>query len=237
MTTKPWLKTDDPWGPHRSAIVERVASCANYLGRLQRSLAHEAALDHHYFSSLCAHDLYESARDLVRLIEEVEHLLIVCDELLVNGDESHSSETRCGLPCHHYAGHDDQPLPSLAVQVRDSARGLMDRAEDTASWVNRLGLRSDQRRAFEIEKEFDPESYEVFADLQQTASSLVHAASEVSGLIQKLIYEVPQEEWDELERFEDEDDLDSHEAEPGFTDEPPPEASLPPVRRARGLDL
>ncbi len=150
MTTNSQPISDDPWGAHRSAIVEQVASCADSLGQLQRSLAGEAALDHHYFSSKCAHDLYEAARDIVRLIEEVEHWLIVCDEPLIHGDEGHPSETRCGLPRKHYGGHDDQPLPSLAVQVRDSARGLMDSAEDTASWVNRLGLRSDQRRAFEI---------------------------------------------------------------------------------------
>ena len=42
-------RPDDPWGPYRSTIEDDLATCADYLGRLQRSLAGEIAPDRHYF--------------------------------------------------------------------------------------------------------------------------------------------------------------------------------------------
>ena len=45
---------------------------------------------------------------------------------------------------------------------------------------------------------------------------------------------MPQDEWDEMDRYINEDDLD----EEGRVIEPPaPEEPLPPARRSRGLDL
>ena len=100
-------------GPHRSAIAEGLASCADYVGRLQRSLASEAAPDRHYFS-MRARALYDTARDLLRLTEAVEHWLIVCDEPLVHEDCEGRVRTACELPRNHYGVHDDQPPASLA---------------------------------------------------------------------------------------------------------------------------
>ncbi len=224
---------EDPWGPHRAAVTDRLETCADYLGRMQRSLTGEAAPDRHYFATR-AHDLYESARDLVRLTEAVEHWLIVCDVSTIDLDPGRSGEGCCELPRNHYGGHNDRPPESLAVQVRTSARDLMDEAEATARWVNALGILSDQRRAFEIEKEFDPEFHEVLDALEQAGAGLVYRAHRTSGLLHDLANEMPQEEWDEMDRYIDEDDVDDD----GCVIEPPaPEGPLPPARRPRGLDL
>jgi len=221
-TTRTSNSTEDPWGPYRSTVTDGVANCADYLGRLERSLGGEAAPDRVYFAARAV-SLFEAARDLVRLVQEVEGWLILCGETVTHDDPDGPFEAVCELPLNHYGAHDDHPVPSLAIQVRDSARELMDRANDTASWVNALGLLSDKRRAFEIEKEFDPEGHEVFFDLQQTGGFLQSDAKAVADLIEKLIYEVPQEEWDEFDG--EVIDLES----------PVPPAPAP--RRARGLDL
>ena len=226
--------TEDPWGPYRQAVADRLASCADYLGRLQRSLDGEAAPDRHHFTTR-AHDLYEAARDLVRLTQEVEHWLIVCNESVLREDGTPAGAT-CDLPRNHYGGHDDEPPASLAVQVRNSARVLMDEAEDTSRAVDLLGLRSDQRRAFGFEKVFDPEWHELLDALEQMGSSLVYRAQKVSGILHDLANEMPQEEWDEMDRYEDDDDLEDQVDGP-LIDDGRPAPSLPPVRRARGLDL
>jgi hypothetical protein len=224
---------EDPWGPHRAAVAGRLETCSDYLGRLQRSLTGEAAPDRLYFSTR-AHDLYEAARDLVRLTEDVEHWLIRCDERLVEVEPDGEVESQCELPRNHYGGHTSHPPEALAAQVRTSAHELMDEAEATARWVNRLGLLSDQRRAFEIEKEFDPEWHEVLDSLEQAGAGLVYRAERTSGLFHTLANEMPQEEWDEMDRYIDEDDVDDE----GRVIEPPaPEGPLPPARRPRGLDL
>lgn len=174
-------EAEDPWGAYRSAVTDGVANCADFLGRLERSLGGGAAPDRAYFAARAV-SLFDAARDLVRLVQEVEGWLILCGETITHDDPDGPFEAPCELPRNHYGDHDDQPLPSLAVQVRDSARELMDRAGDTASWVNALGLISDKRRAFEIEKEFDPESHEIYFDLQQTAGFLTSNAKEVADL-------------------------------------------------------
>lgn len=226
-------ETEDPWGQYHSAVVERVRSCADYLGRLERSLSGEAAPDRYYFS-VRAHDLYEAARDLDRLTQEIEHWMIVCNEPLVEDDGATPVGATCELPRGHYGGHDDEPPASLAVQVRNSARLLMDEAEDTARVVDVLGLRSDQRRVFGFEKEFDPEYHELLDALEQMGSSLVYRAEKAAGIIHDLANEMPQEEWDEMDRYEDEDDDDFDDA---VTDDERSTAPLPKVLRARGLDL
>lgn len=226
--------TEDPWGQYREAVADRLASCADYLGRLQRSLTGEAAPDRHYFTTR-AHDLYEATRDLVRLTQEVEHWLIVCNEPVLRPDGTPAGAT-CELPRNHYGGHDDEPPASLAAQVCHSARVLMDEAEETSRVIDLLGLRSDQRRAFGFEKVFDPEFHELLESLEQMGGSLVYRANKASGLLHDLANEMPQEEWDEMDRYEDEDD-DFVEVEDGLIDEVHPSAPLPPVRRARGLDL
>jgi hypothetical protein len=225
-------EANEPWGQYRSAVADGVASCADYLGRLEHSLSGEAASDRHYFSTR-AHDLYEAARDLARLTHEVEHWLIVCNEPLLGNDGVTLVGGTCELPRGHYGGHDDEPPASLAVQVRNSAQLLMDEAEDTARVVDLLGLRSDQRRAFGFEKEFDPEFHELLDALEQMGSSLVYRAQNASGILHDLANEMPQEEWDDMDQWEDEEDDD-------FGINPPiemPQRPAPKVRRARGLDL
>ncbi len=227
---------EDPWGPHRAAVTDRLGTCADFLGRLQRSLTGEAAPDRHYFSTR-AHDLYEAARDLVRLTEAVEHWLIGCDASMIDLEPEGDVESYCELPRNHYGGCNDRPPESLAVQVRTSARDLMDDAEGVARTVNLLGLRSDQRRAFEFEKVFDPEFHELLEALENMGAGVVYRAQRTSGLLHDLANEMPQEEWDEMDRYVDEDDLEV-DGDPGcVTAEPVPEVPLPPARRARRLDL
>lgn len=72
-------------GPYRAAIEDHLASCADYLDRLQRSLAGEIAPDRHYFRSK-AHQLELVVPSLVRRTQDIEGRLDACDAPVVRNE-------------------------------------------------------------------------------------------------------------------------------------------------------
>jgi hypothetical protein len=115
----------DTWGPYRAAIEDHLASCADYLNRLQRSLAGEIAPDRHYVRSK-AHQLELVARSLVRRAQDIEGWLAACDAPVVRNESGASHVATCELPRGHRGAHDDNPPASAAEQARDAARDLSD---------------------------------------------------------------------------------------------------------------
>ena len=59
------------WGRYRSVVGDALASCVDYVGRLQRSFNYEIANDRFYFMDK-ASALLEAAELLVRRCEEVD---------------------------------------------------------------------------------------------------------------------------------------------------------------------
>jgi hypothetical protein len=135
----------DAWGPYRPAIEDHLASCADYLGRLQRSLAGEIAPDRHYFRSK-AHQLEQVARSLVRRAQDIERWLDACEAPVVCHEPGASHVATCELPRGHRGAHDDNPPPTGAEQARDAARDLTDlaaQASDRLGWLAPLVDRAD----------------------------------------------------------------------------------------------
>jgi hypothetical protein len=112
--------TTGPWGPYHDHIGEGLAHCADYLGRLQRSLAGEIAPDRHYFLTKAA-ALRDASVGVLRRARDVERWLGACDaEYGADGD---GDEVRsCTRPAGHVGGHDDRP--SLAERAGGRAEAL-----------------------------------------------------------------------------------------------------------------
>jgi hypothetical protein len=95
----------DPWEPYRDHIEGRLASCADYLSRLSRSLAGEIASDRHYFGEK-ARALRDAAGALVEACVDVEHWMGQCGgEFVVDQDQGLWSV--CVLGAGHTGPHDD----------------------------------------------------------------------------------------------------------------------------------
>ena len=110
--------TTGPWGPHHDHVEEGLAHCADYLDRLQRSLAGEIAPDRHYFTTKAA-ALRAAAVGLLGRARDVERWLGACDAAYgADGDEMRS----CTRPAGHAGGHDDRP--SRAERAGDRAAAL-----------------------------------------------------------------------------------------------------------------
>lgn len=62
------------WGPHRGHIVDAAARCADYYGRVRRSLSGEIPSDPHYVAEK-AQALAEAAEELSTRCREVERWL------------------------------------------------------------------------------------------------------------------------------------------------------------------
>jgi hypothetical protein len=118
----------DPWGPYRPAVEDHVAACADYLGRLQRSLAGEIAPDRQYFNDK-AYQLQEVARGLVRRGQDIERWLNACNASVPRAEEGFSGLAACERAAGHTGPHDDDPPPTLAEQLCDEARALTDLTE------------------------------------------------------------------------------------------------------------
>jgi hypothetical protein len=121
--------TPDPWGPYRAAIEDHLDTCADYLGRLRRSLAGEIAPDRHYFADK-AHQLHAAARRMVRIVQDIDRWLGECGTTVEHdaADGTHVGE--CTLPAGHDGAHDDNGAGWLvAARIGGELRDLADAAE------------------------------------------------------------------------------------------------------------
>jgi hypothetical protein len=126
----------DAWGAYRPAIEDHLAACADYLGRLERSLTGEIAPDRHYFSDK-AHQLHQSARRLERLVQDTDRWLAGCHARVEHRYEDGTrSLGECELPAGHDGDHDGDLArlagETLCVRARDLA-------DDTERLSHRLG--------------------------------------------------------------------------------------------------
>ena len=121
--------TTGPWGPYHDHIGEGLAHCADYLGRLQRSLAGEIAPDRHYFTTK-AQALRDASTGLLRRARDVERWLGSCDAAY--GSEAGS----CALPAGHAGGHGDGPTPAQRLAERAEAlTAVATEVADSLAWA------------------------------------------------------------------------------------------------------
>jgi hypothetical protein len=122
--------TPDPWGPYRATIEDHLDTCADYLGRLRRSLVGEIAPDRHYFADK-AHQLHTAARRMVRIVQDIDRWLGDCGTTLEHGaaDGTHVV-SECTLPAGHDGSHDDNGAGRLvAARIGGELRDLADAVE------------------------------------------------------------------------------------------------------------
>ena len=172
------------WGPYRAAIEDHLASCADYLDRLQRSLAGEIAPDRHYFRSK-AHQLELVARSLVRRAQDIEGWLDACDAPVVRNEPGASHVATCELPRGHRGAHDDNPPASAAQQARDAARDLSDLAAQTSHHLGWLTPVVD-RTHLAGDKHVTPEDRESLHDLSKTLERISHDARRLAIHVRQL---------------------------------------------------
>ena len=126
--------TTGPWGPYQDHIGEGLAHCADYLGRLQRSLAGEIAPDRHYFTTK-SQALRDAAVGVLRRARDVERWLGSCDADY--GADSDGEELRsCTRLAGHVGGHDNRPSPVERASGRAEAMAaLATEVADGLAWA------------------------------------------------------------------------------------------------------
>jgi hypothetical protein len=118
MTDRP-----DPWGPYRATLEDHLDTCADYLGRLLRSLGGEIAPDRHYFADK-AHQLQTAARRMVRIVQDIDRWLGECGTTVEHDDaEGTRVIGECTLPAGHDGTHDEWPYLEARREEIDSALG------------------------------------------------------------------------------------------------------------------
>jgi hypothetical protein len=104
-----------PCGPYRATIEDHLDCCADYLGRLRRSLAGEIAPDRDYFADR-AHQLHNAAGRMVRIVQDIDRWLGDCGTTVEHDD---ADGTRfigeCTLPAGHDGAHDDDGAGRLVA--------------------------------------------------------------------------------------------------------------------------
>ena len=122
--------TPGPWGPYQATIQDHLDSCADYLGRLRRSLAGEIAPDRNYFADK-AHQLHNAARRMVRIVQDIDRWLGECG-MTVEHDQADGTRLigECTLPAGHDGAHDDDGAGRLvAGRITGELRDLADTVE------------------------------------------------------------------------------------------------------------
>jgi hypothetical protein len=133
---------EDEWLHYRQTVEDQLASCADYLDRLQRSLAGEIAPDRHYFNEKAGH-LLSAVRGLVQLGQDVERWAGECREQfdVEGGDGPYT--TICTLPAGHPGDH-DEPTHTIAERLQDKARGVAERGQQVSDRISWLTIRTDR---------------------------------------------------------------------------------------------
>lgn len=121
--------TPDPWGPYRATIEDHLDTCADYLGRLRRSLAGEIAPDRHYFADK-AHQLHTAARRMVRIVQDIDCWLGECAATVEHaGADGTRLTADCTLPAGHHGSHDDRDRLLASRRVTGELRDMADSVE------------------------------------------------------------------------------------------------------------
>jgi hypothetical protein len=124
--------TPDPWGPYRPTIEDHLDACADYLGRLRRSLAGEIAPDRHYFADK-AHELHSAARRMLRVVQDIDRWLGECAATIEHADADGTRYvSECSLPASHPSRHDDSDHMLTGRRVTGELRELADAVE----WIS-----------------------------------------------------------------------------------------------------
>jgi hypothetical protein len=137
----PPRSASDDWGPYRVRIEEQVAGCADYLGRIRRSLAGAIAGDRIYLAEK-AQELMSSAKRLVRLSENVERWLDECGAHVEAGEPGDRYLMACGWPAGRDGPQGERSTPP-AQRASDQARRLADRVEQVSQRLGWLALEVD----------------------------------------------------------------------------------------------
>jgi hypothetical protein len=175
MRAAPPRSASDDWGPYRARIEEQVASCADYLGPIRRSLAGAIAGDRTYVAEK-AQELMSSAKRLARLSQDVERWLGECGADFEAGDPGDRYLMACGWPAGHEGPHGERSTPP-AQRASDQARRVADRVEQISQRLGRLFLDVDTDLA--VRRLVDDDDRRSLDDL---ADDLQRASLEASSL-------------------------------------------------------
>jgi hypothetical protein len=127
---------EEAYGPFASGLQERVASCADYLGRITGQLAGRPS--RHYVTEK-AQELRDAASRLVRTCHDVEGWLSACGATIRCEHDGEVCSSECALTTGHEGEHDANPRRSPVEVARDSAEDLADLAvgvADTLGWLS-----------------------------------------------------------------------------------------------------
>ena len=125
---------EEAYGPYAGAIRERVASCADYLGRISRQL--EARPDRHYVAGK-ARELRDAAGRLIALCDDVEGWLRQCGEAIRREEDGEAWIEDCVLPAGHFPPEHCARPPRTALEVARELAGRV--AEASAGICDHLG--------------------------------------------------------------------------------------------------
>lgn len=174
--------TRDDWGEHRATVEDQLAACADYLSRLQRSLAGEIAPDRHYFNEKAAH-LLGAARRLVELGQDIERWSGECRATMQVEDHDGTYETTCTLPAEHTGDH-SEPAETLGERLKASARHVAHRAQrlsDRISW-----LTTDTDRDVQLGRIAEPDDRKSLAEVEGETRGLGADAARLAAGISVL---------------------------------------------------
>ena len=161
--------TTGPWGPWHDHIGEGLAHCADYLGRLQRSLAGEIAPDRHYFGAKAV-ALRDAAVGLLGRARDAERWLGACDASYgLDGDETLRS---CTMRAGHDGPHDDRPGPAERVGGQaDALAALATKMADSLAWTT-LAVDADDDSA---------EAADALVDASRRLGELARSAAKLAA--------------------------------------------------------
>lgn len=136
----------DSWGPYRATIEDHLATCADYLSRLDRSVAGEIAPDRYYFNEK-ARQLLQAARRLLRRGQDIERWLGQCGTTVERAYDGQVYRGLCELPAGHTGDHDDGPPSTPAEQACADSWELADLSDQITHRLGWLAPVIDQRAA------------------------------------------------------------------------------------------
>ncbi len=136
----------DSWGPYRATVEDHLATCADYLSRLERSVAGEIAPDRRYFNDKARH-LLQAARNLVRRGQDIEPWLNACGTTMDPAHDGQVDRAQCELPAGHAGVHDDDPPTTPLERACTSGRNVADLSDQVAQRLGWLVPAIDHRAA------------------------------------------------------------------------------------------